>query len=45
VWLARRLAGRPIRSPILREMIDNISGRSLRRASKQLDELARFERE
>jgi hypothetical protein len=45
LWLARKLAGRPIASPLLREMIDNISGCNLRRAWTQLDQIARFERE
>lgn len=45
LWLARRLAGRPIKSPWLQRMIDDMSGRSLARASRQLDEIARFEHE
>lgn len=45
LWLARRLAARPARSPILQRLIDDMSGRSLLRASRQLDELARFEQE
>ncbi|MGB5852000.1 MAG: hypothetical protein WBG85_06900 [Rhodanobacter sp.] len=45
LWLARRLAGRPIRSPWLQRVIDDLSGCSLVRASRQLDEIARFERE
>lgn len=45
LWLARRLAGRPIRSPMLRDMVENMSGCSLLRASRQLDELALFERD
>jgi hypothetical protein len=44
VWLARRLAGRRIDSPLLRRIVDDMSGCALRRASRQLDELARFER-
>lgn len=45
VWLARRLARRPVKSAWLRRMIDDMSGRNLQRASQQLDALARFERE
>ncbi len=44
-WLARRLAGRPLRSPLLRRIVDDMSGCNLRRASRELDELARFDRE
>lgn len=44
VWLARRMAGRTIRSPLLRRMVEDMSGRSLLRASRRLDELAQFER-
>lgn len=43
LWLARRFAGRPIRSAFLQRMVDDMSGRSLQRASRQLDEIARFE--
>ncbi len=43
LWLARRFAGRPIRSAFLQRMVDDMSGRSLLRASRQLDEIARFE--
>jgi hypothetical protein len=45
LWLARRLAGRSIKSPTLRRLVDDMSGRSLLRASQQLDALAGFERE
>jgi hypothetical protein len=45
VWLAQRLAARPIKSAWLQRMVDDLSGRSLARASRQLDEIARFERE
>lgn len=45
LWLARHLAGRPIKSPTLRRLVDDMSGRSLLRASRQLDALAGFERE
>jgi hypothetical protein len=45
LWLARRLAERTIKSPMLRDMVENMSGRSLLRASRQLGELARFERD
>jgi hypothetical protein len=45
LWLARRLAGRPIRSPWLQRIVDDMSGCSLARASRQLDEIARFEQE
>lgn len=44
LWLARHLAGRPIKSPTLRRLVDDMSGRSLLRASRQLDALAGFER-
>ncbi|WP_350016915.1 hypothetical protein ABNK63_05615 [Rhodanobacter sp. IGA1.0] len=43
VWLARRVAGRPIRSPFLQRIVDDMSGRNLLGASRQLDEIARFE--
>ncbi len=43
VWLARRLAGRPIRSRFLQRIVDDMSGRNLLSASRQLDEIARFE--
>jgi len=45
LWLARRLAGRPLRSPWLQRVVDDMSGCTLARASRQLDEIARFERE
>jgi hypothetical protein len=45
LWLARRLAGRQLRSPTWRRLVEDMSGRSLLRASRQLDEIARFERE
>ena len=45
LWLARRLAGRPIRSAWLQRVIDDMSGCSLAHAARQLDEIARFERE
>jgi len=45
LWLVRRLAGRPIRSPWLQRMVDDMSGCSLARASRQLEEIARFEHE
>ncbi|GAA0888193.1 hypothetical protein GCM10009121_10740 [Rhodanobacter soli] len=45
LWLARRLAGRPIRSPWLQRMVDDMSGCTLARVSRQLDEIARFEHE
>lgn len=44
VWLARRLAGRAVGSPRIQRIIDDMSGCNLVRASRQLDELARFER-
>lgn len=43
LWLARRCAGRPIQSPLLQRLVDDMSGRSLLQASRQLDEIARFE--
>jgi hypothetical protein len=45
LWLARRLAGRPIGSAWLQRIVDDMSGCSLARASRQLDEIARFEQE
>lgn len=45
IWLARRLAGRPLRSPTLRRMVEDMSGCSLRRVAEQLEGMARFERE
>jgi hypothetical protein len=45
LWLARRLAGRPIKSPWLQRMVDDMSGCTWARVSRQLDEIARFERE
>ena len=44
VWLARHLAGRSIRSRFLQRIVDDMSGRNLLSASRQLDEIARFER-
>ncbi|WP_447733343.1 hypothetical protein [Rhodanobacter soli] len=43
--LARHLAGRRLRSPTLQRLVEDMSGRSLLRASRQLDEIARFEQE
>jgi hypothetical protein len=43
VWLARRVAGRSIRSPFLQRIVDDMSGCNLIKASRQLDEIARFE--
>lgn len=45
VWLARRWAGRAIRSPFVQRIVDDMSGCNLARAARQLDELARFDRE
>ena len=42
--LARHLVRRPVSSPRLRRVIDDLSGYSLRRASRQLAEIASFER-
>lgn len=42
LWLARWLAGRRIGSPCIQRMVDNLTGRSLARAARELDELARF---
>lgn len=44
LWLARRLERRAIASPWARRIVDDVSGCSLLRASRQLDELADFER-
>ncbi|HEX7342269.1 MAG TPA: hypothetical protein VF269_08345 [Rhodanobacteraceae bacterium] len=45
VCWARHLAGRPIKSRWLQRMVDDMSGCNLRRAARQLDELARFARD
>lgn len=45
LWLARWLDRRAIASPWLRRIVDDMSGCNLRRASRELDELARFDRE
>lgn len=42
VLLARRWTRRPPSSPLLRQMIDDMSGRGLQRARRELDALARF---
>lgn len=42
--LARRFAARPVRSPVLRRMIDGLSGRSLARAVRELDKVDEFAR-
>ena len=44
VALARRFADRQTSSLLLRNVIDNLAGRSLLRASRRLDEIAQFER-
>jgi hypothetical protein len=45
LWLARRIDRRTIESPRVRRIVDDMSGCSLQRASRQLDELADFERQ
>ena len=45
VWAARRFAEVPPQSPMLRRIVDDLAGRRLVRAIRQLDEIARFERE
>jgi hypothetical protein len=45
VWLARRLAGSTSRSRFIQRIVDDMSGCNLARASRRLDELARFGRE
>ena len=45
LWLARRLARRPIKSPWLQRLVDDLSGRTLARVSRQMEEIARFERD
>jgi hypothetical protein len=45
IWVARRLAARPPRSRWLRRIVDDIAGAGLVRVTRQLDELAAFERE
>lgn len=42
VWLARHLAARPQRSALVQRLVDDMSGRNLQRAQRQLDDLARF---
>lgn len=44
VWLAHRLARRPVRAAWLQRIIDDMSGYNLQRAARELVELARFER-
>ena len=41
---ARRFAARPVRSPALRRMIDALSGQSLARAVRELDQIDAFTR-
>jgi cytochrome c biogenesis protein CcdA len=45
LWLARRLVDRSISSPWLKRMIDDLAGASLRRAAREIDDLASFARE
>ena len=45
LWAARRFADHPPQSSTLRRLVDDLAGRSLRQAIRQLDEVARFERE
>jgi hypothetical protein len=45
VWAARRFAGRQPQSPMLRRIVDDLAGRSLLRAIRQLDEISHFERD
>jgi hypothetical protein len=45
LWLARRLARHPIKSAWLQRMVDDLSGRTLVRVSRQMAEIAQFERE
>ncbi|MFC5435657.1 hypothetical protein ACFPME_03760 [Rhodanobacter umsongensis] len=45
LWLARRLAGRPIKSAWLQRLVDDLSGATLARVARQLDEIGRFEHE
>ena len=45
VWLARRLAGRPIAAPWLARMVDDLAGRSVIRARRELDEVVAFSRD
>jgi len=44
VWLALRWARHPPASPRLRAMIDDLSGRNLRRARRRIEEIEAFER-
>lgn len=44
LWLAHHLAGRALRPPFVQRIVDDMSGCNLARASRQLDELARFDR-
>ncbi|MCI0574312.1 MAG: hypothetical protein L0Y66_26575 [Myxococcaceae bacterium] len=45
LWLPRVFAHTPRGSRFLQAMLDDLAGRSLVRATRQLDELARFSRE
>lgn len=45
LWLARRLTRSSDRPTFVQRLIDDVSGCSLRRASRQLDEIVAFERE
>ena len=45
IWIARRLAARPPRARWLRRIVDDIAGAGLVGVTRQLDELAAFERE
>ncbi|HET8898046.1 MAG TPA: hypothetical protein VFN09_04650 [Rhodanobacteraceae bacterium] len=42
VWLARRVAATPQRAPFWQRIIDDLSGRNLKRAAREMDALARF---
>jgi hypothetical protein len=44
LWIARRLASRAVRSPWLARMVDQLAGRGVDRARRDLDEVARFSR-
>jgi len=45
VWIARRLGGRPISTPWLARMVDDLAGRSVIRAGREVDEVVAFRRD
>lgn len=45
LWLARRVAARQRRSPFWQRIVDDLSGRSLARATREMEAVAAFARE